>query len=162
MEGGGLENLFCDGHDFASIVDAIEEAHKIRAPVVIFAKTLRGKGFPVIENTKYRGRVQMMQGSILSMRDTLGKLLVELGEKDPDIIVMTADVGDSTRASKFKERFSDRYFNVGISEQDLVNFAAGLSAVGKKPVVVNFAMFLMRAWEQIRNSIARMNLNVNW
>jgi len=48
----GWRTLFCDGHDFASIVDAIEEAHKIRAPVVIFAKTLRGKGFPVIENTK--------------------------------------------------------------------------------------------------------------
>lgn len=102
----------------------------------------------------------MMQGSTLSMRDTLAQVLVELGEKDKDLVVMTADVGDSTRASKFKEKFNDRYFNVGISEQDLVNFAAGLSAVGKKPVVVNFAMFLMRAWEQIRNSISRMNLDV--
>ncbi|MCQ4335700.1 MAG: transketolase family protein, partial [Sulfolobaceae archaeon] len=72
----------------------------------------------------------MTQGSILSMRETLGRLLVELGEKDKDIIVITADVGDSTRAIYFKEKYPDRYFNVGISEQDTVNFAGGLSIAG--------------------------------
>ncbi len=104
----------------------------------------------------------MTQGSILSMRDTLGRLLVELGERDKDLLVITADVGDSTRAIYFKEKYPDRYFNVGISEQDMVNFAGGLSIAGYKPVVVEFAMFLMRAWEQIRNSIARMNLDVKF
>jgi transketolase len=94
------------------------------------------------------------------MRETFGRLLAELGETEKDLIVITADVGDSTRAMYFREKFKDRYFNVGISEQDMVNFAAGLAAVGKKPAIVNFAMFLMRAWEQIRNSIARMNLDV--
>ena len=102
----------------------------------------------------------MMQGSSYSMRDTFGKLLAELGEKNKDIVVVTADVGDSTRAMYFREKFPDRYFNVGISEQDMINFAAGLSAVGFKPIVVDFAMFIMRAWEQIRNSVARMNLDV--
>ena len=102
----------------------------------------------------------MLRGSFSSIREAFGKTLVSLGEKDKDIMVITADVGDSSRASYFRERFPDRYFNVGISEQDMVNFAAGLSAVGKKPVVVGFAMFLMRAWEQMRNSIGRMNLNV--
>lgn len=102
----------------------------------------------------------MMQGNLYSMRETFGRLLAELGETEKDLIVITADVGDSTRAIYFREKFKDRYFNVGISEQDMVNFAAGLAAVGKKPAIVNFAMFLMRAWEQIRNSIARMNLDV--
>jgi transketolase len=102
----------------------------------------------------------MMQGNLYSMRETFGRLLAELGETEKDLIVITADVGDSTRAMYFREKFKDRYFNVGISEQDMVNFAAGLAAVGKKPAIVNFAMFLMRAWEQIRNSIARMNLDV--
>ena len=102
----------------------------------------------------------MMQGSSYSMRDTFGKLLAELGEKIKDIVVITADVGDSTRAMYFREKFPDRYFNVGISEQDMINFAAGLSAVGFKPLIVNFSMFVMRAWEQIRNSVARMNLDV--
>ena len=102
----------------------------------------------------------MMRENIYSMRETLGRLLAELGDQEKDLIVITADVGDSTRASYFKEKFKDRYFNVGISEQNMVNFAAGLAVVGKKPIIVNFAMFLMRAWEQIRNSIARMNLDV--
>ncbi|BFI76202.1 transketolase family protein [Sulfurisphaera ohwakuensis] len=102
----------------------------------------------------------MMQRSTLPMRDTFGRLLAELGEKNKDMIVITADVGNSTRAMYFREKFPDRYFNVGISEQDMVNFAAGLSVTGFKPIVVGFAMFVMRAWEQIRNSIARMNLDV--
>ncbi|QXJ33429.1 transketolase family protein [Saccharolobus shibatae] len=102
----------------------------------------------------------MMQGNIYSMRETFGRLLADLGDKNKDLIVITADVGDSTRALYFREKFKDRYFNIGISEQDMVNFAAGLAAVGKKPAIVNFGMFLMRAWEQIRNSIARMNLDV--
>ena len=97
-----------------------------------------------------------------SMREALGRTLVYLGEVDRDLIVITADVGDSTRASYFRDRFPERYFNVGIAEQHMVNFAAGLAATGMKPLVVSFAMFLMRAWEQIRNTTARMNLNVKF
>ncbi|MFP3201648.1 MAG: transketolase family protein [Sulfolobus sp.] len=104
----------------------------------------------------------MMQGSISSMRETFGRLLAKLGEKNKDVVVITADVGDSTRAMYFRDKFPDRYFNVGISEQDMVNFAAGLAATGLKPLVVNFSMFVMRAWEQIRNTIARMNLDVKF
>jgi transketolase len=104
----------------------------------------------------------MLQGSFYSIREAFGRTLVKLGEEDKDIVVITADVGDSTRASYFREKFPDRYFNVGISEQDMVNFAAGLAAVGKKPVVVDFATFTMRAWEQIRNTTGRMNLNVKF
>jgi transketolase len=104
----------------------------------------------------------MLQGSFYSIREAFGRTLVKLGEEDKDIVVITADVGDSTRASYFREKFPDRFFNVGISEQDMVNFAAGLAAVGKKPVVADFAMFTMRAWEQIRNTTGRMNLNVKF
>jgi transketolase len=104
----------------------------------------------------------MLQGSFYSIREAFGRTLAKLGEEDKDIVVITADVGDSTRASYFREKFPDRYFNVGISEQDMVNFAAGLAAVGKKPVVTDFAMFTMRAWEQIRNTTGRMNLNVKF
>lgn len=101
-----------------------------------------------------------MQGSFSSMREAFGKKLVEIGEKYEDTVVLTADVGDSTRAAYFKEKFPGRYFNVGISEQDLVDFAAGIASAGMRPLVVNFGMFLMRAWEQIRNTIARMDINV--
>lgn len=96
----------------------------------------------------------------LRVRDAVGCALVELGEEDRDVVVLTADVGRSTRASYFASRFPDRFVNVGIAEQDLVGFASGLALAGKKPYVLAFAMFMMRAWEQIRNTVDRMNLNV--
>lgn len=96
------------------------------------------------------------------MRETFGRLLTSLGEIHSDLVVITADVGDSTRASYFKDRFPTRFFNVGISEQHMVNFAAGLAATGMRPLVTCFAMFLMRAWEQVRNTVARMNLDVKF
>jgi transketolase len=102
----------------------------------------------------------MMHVNISSMREIVGKILVKVGEELPDLVVVTADVGDSARASYFREKFPNRYFNVGISEQDMINFAAGLSATDKKPVVIDFAMFIMRAWEMIRNTVCRMNIDL--
>ncbi|MEM1873401.1 MAG: transketolase C-terminal domain-containing protein [Acidilobaceae archaeon] len=101
-----------------------------------------------------------MSERLYSMREALGRALADLGEIDGDVVVVTADVGEATRAVRFFERYPERYFNVGISEQHAVSFAAGLAALGMKPVVVAFAMFLMRAWEQIRNTVVRMNLGV--
>ena len=95
-----------------------------------------------------------------SMRDAAGCALVELGERDPDVVVVTADVAGPTRASLFGKRFPGRLVNVGISEQDAVGFAAGLALAGKKPYVAAMAAFVMRAWEQLRNAVDVMNLPV--
>jgi len=95
-----------------------------------------------------------------SMRDAVGLALVELGGVDEGMVVVTADVAHSTRATFFAERYPERFVNVGIAEQDLVCFAAGLALAGKKPYALAFSMFMMRAWEQIRNTIDRMNLDV--
>lgn len=97
---------------------------------------------------------------IASFRDAVGSILERLGEELGDVVVVTADVGKSTRAHMFAKKFPDRYFNVGIAEQHMISFAAGLAATGAKPIVIAFSMFLMRAWEQIRNSVDRMNLSV--
>ncbi|WP_243674597.1 hypothetical protein [Vulcanisaeta distributa] len=96
------------------------------------------------------------------MREALGITLARLGEDNDRLVVVTADVGESTRARYFGERFPNRYFNVGISEQDLVGgVAVGLALGGYVPVAMAYAMFMMRGgWEQIRNSLGRMNLNV--
>ncbi len=97
---------------------------------------------------------------MLRMRDAAGRALLELGEADRDVVVLTADVARSTRTQWFAERFPERFMNVGISEQDLVDIAAGLALAGKRPYAAAFAMFMMRAWEQIRNTVDRMNLDV--
>jgi len=98
--------------------------------------------------------------SLGTIRDAVGKALLRLGEEDKDVVVLTADVARSTRTKWFAERFPERFVNIGISEQDMIGFAAGLALGGKKPYAAAFAMFMMRAWEQIRNTIDRMNLDV--
>ncbi len=95
------------------------------------------------------------------MRDAVARALVELGYHDDALVVVTADVAKSTRSQWFGKHHPGRLVNVGISEQDMAGFAAGLALAGYKPYIVAFAMFLLRAWEQIRNSIDRMNLDVH-
>jgi len=95
-----------------------------------------------------------------TFREELGKILVELGREYKNLVVITGDLGRSTGVSAF-EAFPERYFNLGISEQDMVGTAAGLASAGKIPIVSTYATFLAgRAWEQIRNSVARDGLNV--
>ncbi len=94
------------------------------------------------------------------MRLVLGKSLIELGLKYRDLYVVDADSASHTMTSLFAENFPDRFVNVGISEQDLVGVASGLASCGKRVVVCTYTSFLMRAWEQIRNTVARAKLNV--
>ena len=99
--------------------------------------------------------------SQLTPRESFGRNLVSLGERYGDVTVLDADVLDSTRTSYFAERFPERFFNIGISEQDMISTAAGLAAWGKIPIVCGFAVFIAgRAWEQIRNAVGRSKLNV--
>ncbi len=98
---------------------------------------------------------------LISLRDRYGDTLVELGKVNPDIIVMDADLSYSTRTIKFKNAFPDRFFDMGISEQDMMGTAAGLAASGKIVFASTFAIFATgRPWEQIRTTIASQNLNV--
>ena len=96
-----------------------------------------------------------------STRVEYGKTLARLGEEYPDIVVLDADLSGSTQTHHFAKVFKDRFFNMGIAEQDLMGTAAGLALGGKIPFASTFAMFATgRAWEQIRQTIAYGNLNV--
>jgi len=96
-----------------------------------------------------------------STRVEYGKTLAQLGTEYPDIVVLDADLSGSTQTHHFAKVFKDRFFNMGIAEQDLMGTAAGLALGGKIPFASTFAMFATgRAWEQIRQTIAYGNLNV--
>lgn len=96
-----------------------------------------------------------------STRVEYGKVLAELGAEYPDIVVLDADLSGSTQTARFAKIFKDRFFNIGISEQDMMGTAAGLALGGKIPFASTFAIFATgRAWEQIRQTIAYCNLNV--
>lgn len=93
-------------------------------------------------------------------RDGYGDALVELG-RDKRIIVLCADLTDSTRVRKFKERYPQQFIEIGVAEQNLVTVASGLAAVGKIPFASSYAMFCPgRCWEQIRTTICYNDQNV--
>lgn len=96
----------------------------------------------------------------MSTRDAYGHVLETEIYKNPDVVVVDADIASSTRAEKFKNKAPERFFNVGISEQDLMGTAAGLAAVGKIPLAGSYALFTERGLEITRNSICLPNLNV--
>ncbi|MFA6362442.1 transketolase family protein [Methanoregula sp.] len=95
-------------------------------------------------------------------RDAYGNALVALGEKEPRLVVLDSDLSGSTKTDKFAKKFPERFIDIGIAEQNLIDIAAGLSLSGKIPFVSTFAIFgCGRAWEQIRNTLALDNLTVN-
>lgn len=94
-------------------------------------------------------------------REAYGNALAAVGAKNKNIVVLDADLSKSTKTNVFKEQFPDRFFNVGIAEQNLISVGAGLAAAGKIPFVSSFAMFATgRAFEQIRNAVCYPKLNV--
>ena len=100
-------------------------------------------------------------GDNIATREAYGRALVKFGEQNGDIVVLDADLAKSTKTIKFKERFPERFFDMGIAEADMMGTAAGLAAAGKIVFASTFAIFATgRAWEQIRNSICYPNLNV--
>jgi len=97
----------------------------------------------------------------LYARDIYGKTLVELGKKDPNVVVMDADLSSSTRTVFFKREFPGRFFNFGIAEQNMTAAAAGMASCGKIVFISTFAMFATaRCLDQIRNTVCYNNLNV--
>lgn len=97
----------------------------------------------------------------LYQRDVYGKTLVELGKQDKSIVVIDADLSSSTRTNLFAKEFPDRFFNVGVAEQNLMGIASGFASCGKTVFVSTFAIFATgRAWDQVRNTIAYNKLNV--
>ncbi len=98
--------------------------------------------------------------NLISARETFGETLIEIGAENDNVIVLDSDVSASTKTFLFRNMFPNRFINVGISEQDMAGIAAGLALEGFIPIITGFSMFILRAWEQIRNTIARDSLNV--
>jgi transketolase len=96
-----------------------------------------------------------------SLRTAYGETLVEMGEKNINIVVLEADLGKSTMSILFQQKFPERYFEMSIAEQNMASTATGLALVGKIPFIHSFAVFSTgRAYDQIRQSICIPKLNV--
>jgi len=98
---------------------------------------------------------------MLPTRDGYGHGLVELGAKNPNVVVLDADLAKSTRSDRFQAKYPERFFDIGIAEQDMIGTAAGLALGGKIPFATTYSVFVAgRAWDQIRTTVCYSELNV--
>ena len=97
----------------------------------------------------------------IATRQSYGEMLEQLGEENKNIVVLDADLSTATKTEIFAKKFEDRFFDMGIAEQDMIGTAAGFATCGKIPFASTFAVFAAgRAYDQIRNSVCYPNLNV--
>ena len=105
-------------------------------------------------------KINLIAKSSNSLREAFGKELKKISKINKKIIVFDADIAGGTGVHHFRDKFKNRFVQCGIAEQNMVSVAGGLSKIGFVPVVTTFAVFLLRAFEQARLSIAYSNLNV--
>ncbi len=193
----GWETITVDGHDIDAVLEAFDRSLKVEGrPVMILAKTVKGKGVSFIEDKNgwhgkplnkeqlgqalaelgevdrsVRGeirspdnlRVQKQQSQPpqkllyltdkpVATRKAYGNALARLHPKFPDMVVLDAEVSNSTHSDVFKEKYPERFFEMYIAEQNMTGAALGLACRGKQPFVSTFAAFLTRAFDQIRMS----------
>lgn len=160
-----------DGHNIALLLDVFEQAKKLKGPLLIHVETCKGKGYPPAEKEPDKfhgiGKFDIADGTVLKKQGTyptytsiFGKAMLEVAEKDKDVVAITAAMPDGTGLRVFGEKYPKRFFDVGIAEQHAVTFAAGLAASGKKPVVALYSTFAQRAYDQILHDVCLQNLHV--
>src|SRR5581483_1343323 len=160
-----------DGHDIPLMLDVFENVKKIEGPVMVQVLTKKGKGWNVAENDSTRwhgpgaydfrtGTIKKNAGDPPTYTDVFSNTLVDIAEKDPTVVAITAAMAEGTGLWKMHQRFPERYFDVGIAEQHAVTFAAGLAVGGLRPVTAIYSTFLQRAYDQIIHDVAVQNLHV--
>jgi 1-deoxy-D-xylulose-5-phosphate synthase len=160
-----------DGHNLDHLIPTLENLGKLKGPALLHVITKKGKGYALAEDNpvKYHGTPSFDKTAGLSSASSaslpaytkvFGDALVELAERDPRVVAVTAAMPTGTGTQVFGERFPDRFFDVGIAEQHAVTFAAGLATQGKRPVAAIYSTFLQRAYDQVIHDVAIQNLPV--
>ena len=96
----------------------------------------------------------------VASRDSFGDAIARLGETHPELVVLEADLSESTRSKKFAKKYPDRFFQMGIAEANMLGVAAGLSLAGKVPFCCSFAAFVAARFDQVRMSVCYSSTNV--
>ena len=156
-----------DGHDIGKMVKVLGEIKELDRPVLLHVLTKKGKGYPPAEKdpTSFHGIGKLTEKKENKEQPptyskVFGKTLCDLAAKDKRIVAITAAMPEGTGLDEFRERFSDRFFDVGICEQHAVTFAAGLATQGFRPVVAIYSTFLQRGFDQIIHDVCLQNLPV--
>ncbi|MDK2820068.1 MAG: 1-deoxy-D-xylulose-5-phosphate synthase [Clostridia bacterium] len=159
-----------DGHNIGQLQEVFKHALNTKGPVLVHAVTTKGKGYrpAELEPAKFHGvgpfdpktgELPPKEGPP-TFTSVFGAELVRQGEKNKEIVAITAAMPDGTGLTPFAKRFPKRFYDVGIAEPHALTLAAGLAATGLKPVVAMYSTFLQRSVDQIIHDIALMDLPV--
>ena len=161
-----------DGHDIKTLVSILKRLRDVNHPVLLHAYTQKGRGYElasqdpcafhspspfVIESGK---AVPTSGAGQRTWTAAFSDSLIELAVGDERIVALTAAMPDGTGLDRFKERFPERYFDVGIAESHAVAMAAGLAKSGLRPVVAIYSTFLQRGFDQVFQEVALQNLPI--
>lgn len=157
-----------DGHNIKELAETLESAKLLHKPVLLHVRTYKGKGYQYAELDPgiYHGLSGFdvdtgdTGAKSQSFSDVFGETLCEMAGKDPSICAITAAMQAGTGLSSFRERFRDRFFDVGISEGHGVTFAGGLAAGGMLPVFAVYSSFLQRAYDQLIHDVSLQGVKV--
>ncbi len=159
-----------DGHNINAMLKVFREAKRCKSAVLVHVLTQKGKGFAPAERhpARFHGAEPFDVETGLPLKpktksnytDVFSTVMCKLGDRNEDIVAITAAMPDGTGLKRFKNMYPDRFFDVGIAEEHAVTFAAGLAAGGMKPVVAIYSSFLQRAYDQILHDVCIQNLPV--
>ena len=159
-----------DGHDVKAMVKVINEAKKCKKAVLVHVMTNKGKGYEPAERhpARFHGAEPFDIATGLpknkklkaNYTDVFSTVMIKLGQRNENVVAITAAMPDGTGLKRFQNMYPDRFFDVGIAEQHAVTFAAGLAAGGLIPVVAVYSSFLQRAYDQILHDVCIQNLPV--
>jgi len=160
-----------NGHDIGQLISIFNNTFSLKIPVFIHVITRKGKGYNGAEEdpTKFHGVTSFDVGTAQvphekenekTFTQHFGEKIVKLGEMNKKVVAITAAMKDGVDLNEFAERFPDRFYDVGITEEHAVTFAAGLAKGGVKPVVAIYSTFLQRSYDQIIHDVALQGLPV--
>ena len=161
-----------DGHNLEEIIETLTLAKELKKPVIVHAKTIKGKGYKIAEGHYEKwhgvGAFDIKTGEILNKSDKrnatkiFSDKLLELSIKDEKIVGITAAMPSGTGLDRLIKYFPERFWDVAIAEQHAITSAAAMAKEGFKPVVAIYSTFLQRGYDQIIHDVAIMDLNVTF
>ena len=161
-----------DGHDLPTLIEMLNEVKEIEQPVLLHAKTVKGKGFEFSEGdaTAFHSpkpfrvdgcRVEIQKGG-RSFTAAYADAMIDLMQRDEKVVAVTAGMPDGTGLAKMAPEFPDRTFDVGIAESHATDMCAGMAKAGLKPFATIYSTFLQRAFDQVFQEVALHSLPVRF
>lgn len=159
-----------DGHDIQAVIDVLSSARSVKGPVMVHLITRKGKGYPPAEEKpdKFHGigsfdiatGLPLKKGGAPTYTRVFAETLTQLGETRSEVVAITAAMPGGTGLDIFQKKYPDRFYDVGIAEQNAVTVAAGMASQGLKPVVAIYSTFIQRAYDQVIHDVCMQQLPV--